>query len=39
MDKASFIDKDILAKWYNDNPGGSLHDVYIVEIESVYENT
>jgi flavin reductase (DIM6/NTAB) family NADH-FMN oxidoreductase RutF len=38
MDKASFIDKDILAKWYNDNPGGSLHDVYVVEIESVYEN-
>ena len=36
MDKASFIDKDILAKWYNDNPGGSLHDVYVVEIESVY---
>ena len=36
MDKDSFIDKDILAKWYNDNPGGSLHDVYVVEIESVY---
>ena len=37
MDKANFVDKDILAKWYNDNPGGSLHDVYVAEIESVYE--
>ena len=36
MEKSSFIDRDILAKWYNDNPGGSLHDVYVVEIESVY---
>jgi flavin reductase (DIM6/NTAB) family NADH-FMN oxidoreductase RutF len=36
MDKAGFVDKGILAKWYNDNPGGSLHDVYVVEIESVY---
>jgi flavin reductase (DIM6/NTAB) family NADH-FMN oxidoreductase RutF len=38
MDKANFVDKDILAKWYNDNPGGSLHDVYVVEIESVFSS-
>ena len=30
-------DKSVLARWYNANPGGSLHDVYIGEIESVYE--
>ena len=36
MEKTDFIDKEILAKWYNDNPGGSLHDVYIAEIEGVY---
>ena len=30
------IDKSILAKWYGPQPGGSLHDVYVVEIESVY---
>ena len=34
---ANFIDKSVLARWYNANPGGSLHDVYIGEIESVYE--
>ena len=27
-----FIDKESLAKWYNDGPGGSLHNVYIAEI-------
>lgn len=31
-----FIDKECLERWYNDKPGGSLHDVYIVEIENVY---
>lgn len=36
MKESDFIDKEILAKWYNDNPGGSLHDVYIAEIEGVY---
>jgi hypothetical protein len=36
MEKTDFIDREILAKWYNDNPGGSLHDVYIAEIEGVY---
>ena len=37
MAAADFVDKSILEKWYNDRPGGSLHDVYVVEIESVYE--
>lgn len=32
-----FLDKAALERWYNDRPGGSLHDVYIVEIENVYE--
>lgn len=37
MQTDNFIDKEILNCWYNDKPGGSLHDVYVVEIESVYE--
>ena len=37
MSAANFIDKSILAKWYGSQPGGSLHDVYVVEIEGVYE--
>ena len=37
MAAANFIDKSILAKWYGPQPGGSLHDVYVVEIEGVYE--
>ena len=32
----NFIDRSVLERWYNDRPGGSLHDVYVVEIESVY---
>ena len=36
MESSDFIDKTILEKWYNDKPGGSLHDVYVVEIENVY---
>lgn len=32
-----FLDKDALARWYNDKPGGTLHTVYIGEIENVYE--
>ena len=36
MAEANFIDKSILAKWYGNQPGGSLHDVYVVEIEGVY---
>ena len=37
MAEVNFIDKDVLAKWYSANPGGSLHDVYIGEIEAIYE--
>lgn len=33
----NFMDAEALSRWYNDQPGGSLHDVYIVEIENVYE--
>ena len=36
MAEADFIDKSILEKWYGPQPGGSLHDVYVVEIEGVY---
>ena len=36
MTAANFIDKAILEKWYNAQPGGSLHDVYVVEIENIY---
>ena len=36
MTAANFIDKSILEKWYGPQPGGSLHDVYVVEIEGVY---
>ena len=37
MTEANFIDRTILEKWYNAQPGGSLHDVYVVEIEGVFE--
>ena len=37
MAEANFIDKSILEKWYRPQPGGSLHDVYVVEIEGVYD--
>jgi hypothetical protein len=33
MTEQAFLDKDILHRWYNDNPGGSLHDIYVLEIE------
>ena len=36
MTEESFIDKDVLKRWYNDQPGGSLHDVYVVEINEAY---
>ena len=37
MSAANFIDKSILEKWYGNQPSGSLHDVYVVEIEGGYE--
>ncbi len=36
MKEAEFIDKSILAQWYGGGHGG-LHDVYVVEIEKVFE--
>jgi len=38
MAAANFVDKSILGQFYGDKPGGSFHDVYVVEIESVYES-
>lgn len=32
-----FLSKECLDKWYNDQPGGSFHAVYVVEIENLYE--
>ena len=37
MKAEEFLDKEVLARWYNDRPGGSLHVTYVVEIENVYE--
>ena len=31
-----FLDKEALERWYNDQPGGSFHTMYVVEIENVY---
>lgn len=36
MAAADFVDKSVLGKFYSDRPGGSLHDVYVAEIESVF---
>lgn len=32
----NFTDKATLDRWYNDNPGGSFHTIYILDIEGVY---
>lgn len=37
MTEDSFLDNSILERWYGNHPGGSLHTVYVVEIEKVYE--
>lgn len=36
MKEEYFIDNNVYGRWYNDKPGGSLHDIYIVDIEAVY---
>lgn len=36
MKAENFLDTDSLKRWYNDEPGGSLHTIYVVEIENVY---
>lgn len=33
-----FLDEESLAKWYNDEPGGSLHNIYIAEIIGAWIN-
>ena len=38
MTAADFIDQSLFTRWYNDNPGGGLHTIYVVEIESIYTN-
>lgn len=35
MTSDNFIDKELLARWYNKNSGGGLHTVYILEIENI----
>lgn len=37
FEPGGFIDKSCLERWYNERPGGGLHDVYVVEIENAYE--
>lgn len=37
MRPEEFLDAECLSRWYNDKPGGSLHTMYIAEIENVYE--
>lgn len=36
METAHFLDKAVLERWYNDQPGGSFHSIYVIEIEAVY---
>lgn len=36
MTEAAFMDKELYARWYHDQPGGGLHTIYVVEIENVY---
>lgn len=36
MTEDAFIDKEILERWYNAQPGGSLHDIYVVEVKEAY---
>ncbi len=36
MEAENFLDKAVLERWYNDQPGGGLHDIYVVEIEGLY---
>jgi len=36
MEESEFIDKSILSQWYGGSHGG-FHDVYVIEIEKVFE--
>lgn len=33
----NFLDAECLDRWYSDQPGGTLHTMYILEIENVYK--
>ncbi|MDO4462007.1 MAG: flavin reductase [Bacteroidia bacterium] len=35
MEEANFLDKELVERWYGAH--GGMHDVYVVEIETVYE--
>ena len=35
MKADDFVDAEVRERWYNDQPGGSFHEVYVLEIEKV----
>lgn len=37
MTDESFLDKNILSRWYHTAKGDGLHTIYILEIETIYE--
>jgi hypothetical protein len=37
MTPEQFLDTKVLDQWYGEHPGGSMHTLYVVEIEAVYE--
>ena len=37
MKPEEFLDTACLKRWYNDRPGGSMHVMYVAEIEAVFE--
>lgn len=37
MKPEEFLDTACLERWYNDRPGGSMHVMYVAEIEAVFE--
>lgn len=39
MSPGKFVDREPLEKWYNDEPGGGLHDIYIAEIKHAWIKT
>ncbi len=36
MTEAAFLDKEVRERYYNPQPGGGYHTIYVVEIENVY---
>lgn len=36
MTDSAFIDRSVRERWYNNQPGGGFHTIYVVEIEDVY---